>query len=112
MTINVDAERGVANQIAPGDRVDILVVDNGAANYILQNVKVLAVGQETAATAAATAAAGPTTNVAGSGLITFELSRADAATVVAANKSGTLYLALRPLAASAGGGSSVPASGK
>lgn len=110
VTVNVDAERGVANQIAPGDRVDILVVDNGGANYILQNVKVLAVGQQTAANAVPTDPAAPT-NVAGSGLITFELSRADAATVVAANKSGTLYLTLRPLAASAGGNSSVPASG-
>lgn len=108
VTINVDAERGVANQIAPGDRVDILVVANGAANYILQNVKVLAIGQQTAATAETTDT--QPANDTGSALVTFELSHADAATVVAANNSGTLYLALRPLAASAGD-TSVPASG-
>ena len=44
VTVSVDPERGVAGQIAPGDRVDILVVNEGAANYILNDVKVLAVG--------------------------------------------------------------------
>lgn len=111
VTISVDAERGVANQIAPGDRVDILAVNETGANYILENVKVLAVGQETAAST--TGAEGqPSPTAAGSGLITFELSRGDAATVVAANKSGTLYLTLRPLAASGGGSATVPASGQ
>lgn len=105
VTVSVDPERGVAGQIAPGDRVDILVVNEGAANYILNDVKVLAVGANTAAGAingdtetAATAAE--------AGLITFELSPNDAAQVVAANKSGTLYLTLRPIGAGKGAGDS------
>jgi Flp pilus assembly protein CpaB len=112
VTVSVDAERGVAGQIAPGDRVDVAVVGEGGASYILDNVKVLAVGQETAATA--TGGNGqPSPTASTSGLITFELSPADALQVVSANKNGTLYLTLRPLAA-AGSGSdaSVPASGR
>jgi len=110
VTISVDPERGVANQIAPGDRVDILVVNNGDASVLLENVKVLAVGQQTAASASSGDQTTPATN--NSGLITFELSADDARAVVAANKSGTLYLTLRPLAASGGGSTTVPASGR
>jgi len=101
VTISVDAERGVANQIAPGDRVDILVVNEGSAGYILRDVKVLAVGQETAANAAG-GNGQPSETAAKSGLITFELSPEDAAQVVAANRSGTLYLTLKPISGSAG----------
>jgi len=109
VTISVDAERGVANQIAPGDRVDILVVTEGAASYILHDVKVLAVGQETAASA--TGGSGePSDSAAKSGLITFELSPDDAAQVVAANRSGTLYLTLKPISGGGAGDSSVAAS--
>ena len=62
VTVTVDADRGVANQIAPGDHVNI--ADNGdgvdgaerESEYILDNVKVLAVGASTAAQQAATAA--------------------------------------------------------
>jgi pilus assembly protein CpaB len=106
VTVAVDAERGVAHQIAPGDRVDIAAVDDEAgSSYILENVKVLAVGQETALSAGGeNGEASPTAST--SGLITFELSPADALLVASANKSGTLYLTLRPLAAS-GNGSSI-----
>lgn len=110
VTISVDAERGVANQIAPGDRVDILVVNEGSAGYILNDVKVLAVGQETAANAAG-GDGQPSDTAAKSGLITFELSSADAAQVVAANRSGTLYLTLKPISGSSGD-ASVAASGR
>jgi pilus assembly protein CpaB len=104
VTISVDAERGVANQIAPGDRVDILVTDEqGGADYILTDVKVLAVGAETAASA--TGGEGEASQTASeSGLITFELSPDDAARVVAANRSGQLYLTLKPLGSGKGGG--------
>src|SRR5438552_14929464 len=51
VTVSVDATRGVANQIVPGDHVDIAVQGgpaatgpNGGPSYLLQNVKVLAVG--------------------------------------------------------------------
>jgi Flp pilus assembly protein CpaB len=109
VTISVDAARGVAGQIAPGDRVDILVVDDAGATTLLESVKVLAVGQETAASASG-GNGQPSPTAAGSGLITFELSPADALAVVGANKSGTLYLTLRPLAA-AGSARTVPATG-
>ncbi|HEY8216638.1 MAG TPA: Flp pilus assembly protein CpaB [Acidimicrobiia bacterium] len=110
VTISVDAERGVANQIAPGDRVDILVVNEGAADYILRDVKVLAVGQETAKSAAG-GDGQPSETAAKSGLITFELSPDDAAQVVAANRSGTLYLTLKPITGGTAGDTSVAASG-
>ena len=102
VTVSVDPERGVAGQIAPGDRVDILVVNEGAANYILNDVKVLAVGAQTAA--GAINPDSETSTPAETGLITFELSPNDAAQVVAANKSGTLYLTLRPIGAGKGAG--------
>ena len=111
VTISVDPERGVANAIAPGDRVDILVVDGNGAAVILEAVKVLAVGQETAASAGGTDGQ-PSTIAATSGLITFEVRPDEALAVVSANKNGTLYLTLRPLAASASGDRSVSASGR
>ena len=54
VTVTVDADRGVANQIAPGDHVDIATDRDDAegdapTEYLLQNVKVLAVGAATAA---------------------------------------------------------------
>jgi pilus assembly protein CpaB len=105
VTVSVDPERGVAGQIAPGDRVDILVVNEGLANYILNDVKVLAVGAQTAAGAINEDSEAPAA-AAEAGLITFELSPDDAAQVVAANKSGTLYLTLRPIGAGKGTGDS------
>ncbi len=112
VTVSVDAERGVANQIAPGDRVDVAVVNEGIAAYILRNVKVLAVGSQTPASASGPEGEASTAD-SGSGLITFEISPEDALAVVAANKSGTLYLMLLPIgaggAAEGGGDSSVPA---
>jgi pilus assembly protein CpaB len=106
VTISVNAERGVAHSIAPGDRVDILVVEGGSADVLLDNVKVLAVGQETAAS---TETEGSTSS-GGSGLITFELSPDEAQQVVAANSSGSLYLTLRPLASGGGADRTAPAS--
>jgi Flp pilus assembly protein CpaB len=110
VTVSVDAERGVANQIAPGDRVNIAAISEGTATYILENVKVLAVGQETAASAAG-GSGQPSTNAATSGLLTFELSPEDALRVAAANRGGGIYLTLRPLSAS-GDNTSVPATGR
>ncbi len=111
VTISVDAERGVANQIAPGDRVDIAVVADGSAGYILNDVKVLSVGTETAANAAG-GNGQPSAAAATSGLITFELSPSDALAVVAANKTGSVYLTLRPIAAAGGGDSTASASSR
>ena len=111
VTISVSPEQGVANAIAPGDRVDVLVVDNTGAAVILEAVKVLAVGQETAANAGGSDGQ-PSPVAATSGLITFELRPDEALAVVSANQNGTVYLTLRPLAASGGVDRSVPASGR
>lgn len=110
VTVSVDAERGVANAIAPGDKVDIAVIDDTGSSYLLQAAKVLAVGTETAANATGQNGQ-PSTGAATSGLITFELTPDDALRVATANKNGTLYLTLRPLAGSRSGSGSVPASG-
>lgn len=99
VTVNVDAERGVANQIAPGDRVDIVTTGsdgegNEASEYFLRNVKVLAVGASTVLQAAD----GTTTvSTDGAGLLTFEVTPDDALRVIDANSgSNRLYLVLLP----------------
>jgi pilus assembly protein CpaB len=106
VTVSVDAAHGVANSIAPGDHVDIAVVADQGAQYLLQDVHVLAVGQQTAAS---TGSNTQPSNGAASGLITFQLSPADALRVEAAAKAGTLYLSLRSLAASGSGSATVAA---
>jgi Flp pilus assembly protein CpaB len=106
VTVDVDAPKAVANQIAPGDRVDVLVEgDDGGATYLLQNVRVLAVGAQTAATSGDSAAP-----AADSGLITFEVSQADAQQIVA--NAGKIYLTLRPLAGASQADRTVPAAGR
>ena len=109
VTISVDAQRGVANQIAPGDKVDMISVSDAGSSYILTGVKVLAVGSETAASAAG-GNGQPSATAAQSGLITFEVNPTDALRIVQENKAGTLYLVLEPLSG-AGSGTAVPALG-
>ncbi len=106
VTISVDASHGVANAVAPGDHVDLVVTDpNGNATYILQEVPVLATGQQLPSSGAG----GQTsTGGAASGLITFEVSPTDALKVVTASKAGNLYLTLHALSNS----SAVPTSGR
>jgi Flp pilus assembly protein CpaB len=113
VTISFDSARAVANQIAPGDRVDLITQGGqGGGTYLLQGVKVLAIGTETAATAAG-GNGQPSEIAASSGLITFEVTPADALLIVNENRNGGLYLTLQPLSASAGaGGGTVPASGR
>lgn len=97
VTISVDTAHGVAGAIAPGDHVDIATVGDAGAQYLLQNVRVLAVGQATAASAPTGASSAA--NAASSGLITFEVSPADALQVENAAHSGSLYLSLHSVAA-------------
>jgi pilus assembly protein CpaB len=103
ITVSVDAEHGVANEIAPGDHVNIATTaDNGnggqLTTYLLQDVKVLAVGastatQSTPATATDSSGGPPT----GSGLLTFEVSPDDALRIIAANQgTSRIYLVLLP----------------
>jgi pilus assembly protein CpaB len=106
VTVTVDADRGVANQIAPGDHVNIAAKgeptaegEEGSYGYILQHVKVLAVGASTAAQQAAVAPpsddpaapAAPTN----SGVLTFEVTKDQALQVINANNGGgQIYLVL------------------
>jgi pilus assembly protein CpaB len=97
VTISVDTAHGVAGAIAPGDHVDIATVGDSGAQYLLQNVRVLAVGQATAASAPTGASSSAST--ASSGLITFEVTPADALQVENAQHSGSLYLSLHSVSA-------------
>jgi pilus assembly protein CpaB len=113
VTVNVDAERGVANQIAPGDHVDIVTSGtdgegNRASEYFLRNVKVLAVGSSTVLQAADPTATAPIDH---SGLLTFEVSPDDALRVIDANSgSKGLYLVLLPSTDSTSGRTATAAS--
>ncbi len=103
ITISVDPEHGVAHAIAPGDRVDFYQAAAGAP-LLLEDVKVLAVGLTTAANTTVEATpegqAAPPTNA---GLITFEVTRAEAQIIADANSGDqALYLSLRALASVAG----------
>jgi pilus assembly protein CpaB len=124
VTVTVDADHGVANQITPGDHVNIATTVTGAdgnaeTTYLLDSVKVLAVGastsQQQAATAAQPAADGSTPPQT-SGVLTFEVSQADALRVISANSgSSKLYLVLLPPAtssSSSSGGTKATASSK
>jgi Flp pilus assembly protein CpaB len=120
VTVNVDAERGVANQIAPGDHVDIATTktdDTGvtATTWFLRDVKVLAVGALTISQSVTTASDGSTTTqpTVQSGLLTFEVTSEDALRVIdAANGQSKMYLVLLPpKLGSSSGGTATPASG-
>jgi Flp pilus assembly protein CpaB len=110
VTISFDAARAVANQIAPGDRVDLIAGRESGGDYLYRGVKVLAIGSETAATA--TGGNGqPSTSASASGLITFEVTPDQALAIVNASRQGGIYLTLQPLVAATDGESS-PASGQ
>jgi Flp pilus assembly protein CpaB len=106
VTVTVDADRGVANAIAPGDHVNIATTGtdaegNTTTEYLLENVKVLAVGTSLVP-GQAPGSTTPTDQVGaapapGSGVLTFEVSKEDALRVIAANSgSSRIYLVLLP----------------
>ncbi len=101
VTVTVDADHGVANQIAPGDHVNIATTTtdsngNATTSYLMNSVKVLAVGSSTVQQST-TAAADGTPPPPPSGVLTFEVTQADALRVIAANSGGSrLYLVLLP----------------
>jgi pilus assembly protein CpaB len=103
VTVTVDADRGVANQIAPGDHVNIASKTvggdgtSGAYTYILGHVKVLAVGASVAAqqaTSAGTSADGSPPPPTNSGVLTFEVTQDQALQIINANSGGGIYLVL------------------
>jgi pilus assembly protein CpaB len=110
VTVNFGAAQAVANQIAPGDRVD-LITGGDSGTYLYRGVKVLAIGTETAATAAG-GNGQPSSTAAASGLITFEVTPDQALAIVNASRAGGIYLTLQPLSATAAAGSTVPARGR
>ncbi len=100
VTITVDTNAGVANQIAPGDHVNMATTTTNAngeteVSYMLTNLKVLAVGPNTVQPAVTPAADGSTPAPAptGSGVLTFEVSQADALRIISASRP---YLVLLP----------------
>jgi Flp pilus assembly protein CpaB len=117
VSVNVDAERGVANQIEPGDHVDIAtstVDENGNAttNYLLQNVKVLAVGAATVQPQATSTDPAQEQATNQTGLLTFEVTSDDALRVIAAKQgNGNMYLVLLPPKLGTSGGTAARASG-
>jgi len=106
VTVAFDSARAVANQIAPGDRVD-LITGGESGRYLYRAVKVLSIGQETAATAGGLNGQ-PSATASASGLITFEVTPDQALAIVNANRDGGIYLTLQPLLAN-GGNSTVQA---
>lgn len=117
VTVNVDAERGVANQIAPGDRVDIATTTsiNGdtTTTYLMRNVKVLAVGASTVVQQSAATGGTAAAPIEVSGLLTFEVTSDDALRVISANNGGSkLYLVLLPPQSATSGGTTTTASSR
>ncbi|HEX9506278.1 MAG TPA: Flp pilus assembly protein CpaB [Acidimicrobiia bacterium] len=117
MSISVDQERGVANQIAAGDHVDVAITKNvngvNTTTYLLNNLKVLAVG---AATIAQQQSAGGTAPpVQASGLLTFEVTPDQALQLISAKNDGNIYLVLLPPGANTpttSGGTKAPAASR
>jgi pilus assembly protein CpaB len=106
VTVTVDADRGVANQIAPGDHVNIAALPmtgetpdpTGAYAYILEHVKVLAVGASTQAQQAVQADGSSDASAAApsnSGVLTFEVTPDQALQIINHNTGGNqIYLVL------------------
>jgi pilus assembly protein CpaB len=96
VTISVDQVHGVAGLPVPGDKVDILVSANGAENFMLQNITVLAIGQNTGVNSSQNSAT-TTSASSTSGLFTFEVAPADAARIALAQQQNFgIYLLLVP----------------
>jgi pilus assembly protein CpaB len=109
VTVSVDQVRGVAGLLVPGDKVDLLVAQQGeegeptTSRYAYHGVEILAIGQtatpQPGENITAAGADGATTETTAapaaesSGLITF-IVPVDAAQVIAALDPSSLYLTL------------------
>lgn len=93
VTVSMDQVRGVAGLLVPGDKVNVMVMIEGAQRVLLQNVPVLFIGSTAAPEAGETAAvANP-----GSDLITFAVPQKEATRIAyASQQPGGLYLTLVP----------------
>jgi Flp pilus assembly protein CpaB len=110
VSIQVGTDQAVGNQIAPGDRVNIMILSEDTSvtpsvkyvSYLLQNAHLLAVGQQTTAAAPTPGANGQAAPAAGgSGLLTFEATPVDALRIVSAAKNNSIWLTLNPTGYSA-----------
>ena len=119
VTISVDADHGVANQITPGDHVNMATTTNDEGgnpqtSYMLENVKVLAVGSNTTTQTPAPAAAAdgstPAPAPTNSGVLTFEVTQDQALQIISANSGGKIYLVLLPPTTSGTSGTKAAAS--
>jgi len=110
LTISVDDVHGVAGFIQPGDHINILdfskvrssggtptaATPESQVSFLVQNVRVLAVGHQAVNSVPQTTAPGAAPPaVQGTGLLTLELSPTDAEKVVL-GVQGTTYLSLVP----------------
>lgn len=104
VTVSVDASRAVAGLVGPGDYVNLMAdlssgeEADGAASavgstYVFQKVKVLAIGSNLGAQAAAPAEGTETTAAVASDLVTLDVPP-EAAQVITANASRNLRMVL------------------
>lgn len=103
VTVSVDQVHGVAGLPVPGDHVDILVNVGGTESFMLQNVPILAIGQQTVGGSATTAASGTgsassgSSNTSSSGLFTFAATPQNAERIALAQDQNLgIYLLLTP----------------
>jgi pilus assembly protein CpaB len=100
ITASVDQVHGVADFPSPGNKVDLMVTVNGTETILLQNVEIIADGQATTSSQAATAGqstTGTTTPVSTTGLYTFSVTPANAERIALAEQDGLgLYMTLIP----------------
>jgi pilus assembly protein CpaB len=102
ISISVDQPHGVAGLPVPGDKVDLLIDNSSTESSLLQNVPILAIGQETTANTntnaqSATETASSSSNNNSSGLVTFAVKPSDAARIALAEQQALgIYMLLVP----------------
>ena len=107
ITVSVDEVHGVAGFLVPGDEVNLMVFQDGAADgastsgalkstarYLYQKVQILAVGQSTLLSPGEQTAETAAATVTNSGLITFNVPPEAAAYIASAQQAGGLYMSL------------------
>ena len=99
ITVSVDQVHGVGNLPEPGDKVDLLINVNNTESSLLQQVPILAIGQNTTANTntSAKSATATATATSTSGLFTFEVNPTDAARIALAEQQAMgIYMLLVP----------------
>lgn len=89
MSVSIGAPARVNGFVVPGSHVTVFVTVKGATTVLLPDAKVIAVGSRTLVPSSGQNASG-----AQSDIVTFGLSQSDAMKLIAAQTTGSLYLAL------------------